>query len=97
MASSSGSGAGATSIAASPMVLTTRTGMRAASSTRRSKSPITRPSSSAGTCSPSSVKPTMSTKPTTMSWAPGSRPLSSSACPITAWRICSRMRMLSMF
>ena len=81
-------------MAASPIVFTSRTGGCAAASARFSKSRTTAPSSSAGTCSPSSVNPTMSTNATTISCAPGSRPLSSSARPITAPRICSRIRLL---
>ena len=82
-------------MAASPIVFTSLTGGSTAAETVRSKPRTTGPSSSGVTSSPSSVNPTMSTKPTVIGCAPARRPLWSSAWLITASRIRSRRRRLN--
>ena len=79
-APSSGSGSGEASIAASPIVLTRRTGGSATSLASASRRTARRPSSSGATSSPSRVKPTRSAKHTLTSREPGNcPPLRSSA------------------
>ncbi len=95
--SSTGFGVGATSMAASPIVLTRRTGDSVASSTERSNLRTSSPRSSGGISSPRRVKPTMSTNPIATRWAPGRCPLRSSASPTAALRSTSRMRRFSMW
>ena len=66
-ASVSGPGDGLTSIAASPIVLISRTGGLTSSPTRSASRPATIPSSCSSTSPPSRVKPTRSAKQTTIS------------------------------
>ena len=68
-----------TSIAASPIIFTSRTGSVATSAARSPSRPATAPSSDAGTRSPRRVKPTRSAKHTAISRAPPRRPSASAA------------------
>ena len=74
IASSSGAGSGATSMAASPIVFTSRTGGSATSTASAASRVAIAPRSAAGTPSPSRVKPTTSQNPTLTSCTSERRP-----------------------
>ena len=80
-------------MAASPIVLTKRTGASATSEASSPRRAATAPSSSGGMLSPKRVKPTRSAKATVMSSLPASSPFETASRSTIARRSSSRCWM----